>query len=79
MIATGDMGMQLHKVNLQADCDVPEFMAAAEPMFSQTIRDGVGAALSDNSPPSTYQDWLDDVGRVIRAIDDGESPPPSGR
>ena len=76
VITTGDMNMRLQALNLEASCDVPEFMAAAEPMFTSKLREGVGAALFDGSP-ATYEDWLDDVGRVIRSIDDRESPMPS--
>jgi hypothetical protein len=78
VIATADVNTRLQLLHLEADCDVPEFMAAAEPRFSASLRDRVGAALFDGDPVSTYQDWLADVGRVIRAIDDGESPAPSG-
>lgn len=72
VIATADMNMRLQALKLESSCDVPEFMGAAEPVFSERVRDGVGAALFDGIPVSTYQDWLDDVGKVVRSIDDGE-------
>ncbi len=77
VITTVDLNRRLQALNLQASCDVPEFMAAAEPRFSTTLRNNVGASLFDGSPVSTYQDWLADVGLIIRSIDQGESPGPS--
>ena len=77
VITTSDMNMRLQALKLEASCDVPEFIAAAEPVFTAKLREGVGAALFDGNPVSTYQDWLDDVGKVIRSIDEGESPLPS--
>jgi len=71
VIATADMNTRLQELKLQADCDLPEFMAAAEPTFSEKLRAGVGAALFDGSP-ATYEDWLEDVRKVARSIDDGE-------
>lgn len=76
VITTSDMNMRLQALKLEESCDLPEFMAAAEPVFTAKLRGGVGAALFDGSP-ATYQDWLNDVGKVIRSIDEGESPLPS--
>ena len=71
-ITTVDMMLRLASFGLQADCDLPEFMAAAEPLFSAELRAGVGGALWDGDPAATYEEWLDDVRRVVRMIDDGE-------
>ena len=76
VITTADMNTRLQQLDLQADCDLPEFMEAAEPVFSAKLRAGVGAALFDGGP-ETYEDWLDDVRAVARSIDDGEGPSPS--
>ncbi len=72
VLTTADLNIQLQALNLQAACDVPEFMAAAEPVFSGPLRARVGDSLFDGDPPMTYDDWLADVARVIRSIDDGE-------
>jgi hypothetical protein len=76
-IATVDMNARLRSLNLQDGCDTPEFLAAAEPMFSTRLREGIGAALFDGDPVSTYEDWLSDVRRQLRVIDDGEAPAPT--
>lgn len=72
VITTVDLNMRLQELDLQADCDQPEFMAAAEPRFSAELRAGVGDALYDGLPPASYNDWLQDVRNVVRTIDDGE-------
>lgn len=75
--ATVDMNMRLRSLNLQEACDVPEFLAVAEPLFSTRLREGIGAAMFDGDPVVTYDEWMSDVRRQLRAIDDGESPAPS--
>jgi hypothetical protein len=77
VITTLDMNTRLRALDLQADCDVPEFMAVAVPLFSEKVRSGAGSALWDGNPPATFEEWLDDVSRTLRVIDDGESPAPS--
>jgi hypothetical protein len=77
VITTVDMNTRLRELELQADCDVPEFMAVAVPLFSEKVRSGAGSALWDGDPPATFEEWLDDVARTLRVIDDGESPAPS--
>lgn len=72
VITTVDMNSRMRELGLRADCDLPEFMAAAEPLFSAELRAGVGSALYDDKPPATYEEWLDDVRRVVRVIDDEE-------
>lgn len=47
-------------------------MAAAEPLFSDRLRAGVGGVLYSGNPPATYAEWLDGVRRTVRIIDDGE-------
>ena len=78
VIATADMNIRMRALNLQDECDAPEFLATAEPLFSAKLKTGIGVALFDGSPVSTYDDWLGDVRRQLRVIDDGESPFPSG-
>jgi hypothetical protein len=72
IVTTADLNQRLQALQLQAECDLPEFMAIAEPLFSTTLRDGVGAALYDGAPMATYDEWLQDVRNVARSIDDGE-------
>ena len=47
-------------------------MAAAEPLFSDRLRSVVGGALYNDNPLATYAEWLADVRRTVRMIDDGE-------
>lgn len=72
VVTTNDLNVRLHELGLSADCDQAEFMGAAEPLFSAALREGVGAALYDGAPMATYDEWLQDVRKVIRSIDDGE-------
>ena len=74
VITTIDMQTRLTEIGLLETCDLPEFMAAAEPLFSDRLRADAGGALygGGGNPPSTYAEWLDDVRRTVRMIDDGE-------
>lgn len=72
VITTIDMQTRLAELGLAETCDLPEFMAAAEPLFSDRLRTGAGGALYDGNPPATYSEWLDDVRSTVRMIDDGE-------
>ena len=72
VITTADMNTRLQALGLKADCDLPEFIGVAEPLFSAKLRAGVGVALFDGNPAATYEEWLDDVRTVARVIDDGE-------
>ena len=71
-IVTIDMTTRLRELALQKDCDLPEFIAAAEPMFTSELRAGVGDGLYDGNPSATYEEWLDDVRSVAKMIDAGE-------
>jgi hypothetical protein len=63
---------RMRELGIVQSCDMPEFLAAAEPQFSQRLRSGVGAALFDGDPVMTYQDWVADVKKVVRMIDQNE-------
>lgn len=76
-IVTIDMNTKLRALGLAADCDVPEFMAAAQAGFSAEVRAKVGAGLYDGNPAATYEEWLTDVKRTLAVIDAGESPAPT--
>jgi len=47
-------------------------MATAEPLFSAVLRAGVGDALYDGLPLASYEEWLGDVRKSARIIEDGE-------
>jgi len=72
VITTIDMQTRLTELGLADTCDLPEFMAAAEPSFSDELRARAGGGLYSGNPPATYAEWLDDVRSTVRMIDDGE-------
>lgn len=55
-ITTVDMNTRLRSLGIQRDCDLPGFMAAAEPEFSSKLRAEVGSALFDSVPVATWED-----------------------
>jgi hypothetical protein len=59
----------LKEIGLHADCDVPEFLSAAEDEFTPKLRDSVGGASYDGDPVATYEEWLAEVSRMLRIID----------
>ena len=69
VIVSSDMNNHLRRLGIRDRCDVPEFMAAAEPLFSQGLRARIGTAMFDGNPVMTYQDWLVDVRKVAGVID----------
>jgi hypothetical protein len=72
VILTTDMNTKLRELGLAETCDVPAFLAVAEPEFSADLRAKVGSALFDGEPAATYDDWLADVTRTLAVIDAGE-------
>ncbi len=70
VVVTIDMNTRLRGLGLAGECDIPTFLAAAEPHFSVELKEGAGALLFDGNPPTTYQDWLDDVRKVLRMIEE---------
>ena len=72
VILSTDMNTRLRELGLADACDVPAFLAAAEPTFSAELREKVGGALFDGDPVATYDDWLADVARTLAVIDAGE-------
>jgi len=73
MVLVSDLANRhLRATGLHADCDVPEFMGAAEAEFSSELRDSVGAFLYDGRPPATYDEWLEQLNRNIVVIDQEE-------
>jgi hypothetical protein len=71
VISTVDLNSRLAELGLRGTCKVPEFMATAEPVFSAELRRGVGDAMYDGLPPASYEEWLTDVRKTARIIDDG--------
>ena len=51
-------------------CDASEFLEAAEPNFSDELRDGVGAAMYDGRPMVTYEEWLADVETILSVVEE---------
>lgn len=64
--------MRLNDLGLLPSCDVPDFLATAEPQFSEELKAGVGKSLFDGAPDASAADWDAAVVRAIRIIDEGE-------
>ncbi len=63
----------LREQGIHADCDMPEFLEAAEGEFSAALRDGVGIALYDGAPPATYAEWRSELTLMLGIIDAEET------
>lgn len=65
----------LRRNGMAVDCDLDEFLPAAESRFSQELRDRAGEVLFDGDVVYTYEDWLEDLVRFVRVIDLDEHEP----
>jgi hypothetical protein len=63
---------RIRELDLARECDVPGFMAVAEPLLSPELRSGAGQAMYDGDPVASFDDWLADLRKTLRVIDDGE-------
>ncbi|MDQ3493485.1 MAG: hypothetical protein M3452_09545 [Chloroflexota bacterium] len=72
VVVTSDMNTRLRALGLVGQCEVSPFLASAETHLSDELKEGVGAILYDDQPPSTYEDWLEDVRRFLRVIEEEE-------
>jgi|GEM_PF-5447397 len=70
VIATVDLNEHLRDLGLRGSCVAGDFVATAEPAFSEELRAGVGDALYDGLPPASYEEWLADVLKTVRIIED---------
>jgi hypothetical protein len=70
VITTVDLNARLAELGLRNTCDLQEFIATAEPVFSAELRTGVGDAMYDGLSPATYEEWLADVKQVTSIIED---------
>ena len=70
VISAVDLNEHLRQLRLREECSVAGVMAIAEPLFSEQVRSGAGAALYDGQPVATYDEWLADVRKVLGVIDD---------
>ena len=70
IITTVDADRHLESLDLAGGCDAPAFLATGEPLLSPELRSGVGGAMYDGDPLVGYQEWLDDVHKVVAVIED---------
>jgi hypothetical protein len=70
--STVGVNARIRELDLAAQCDVPGFMAVAEPLLSPELRSGAGQAMYDGDPVASFEEWLVDLRKVLRVIDDGE-------
>ena len=47
-------------------------MQVADGIFSSELKSSVGGAIWDGNPVGTYEDWLTDVRKSVRMIDQEE-------
>lgn len=64
----------LRRQGMVTDCDVDEFVTAAESQFSQRFKDGAGSILSDTGTVS-YEEYLDALRDILKVIDQDEHLP----
>jgi hypothetical protein len=70
--STVGVNARIRELDLAVRCDVPGFMAVAEPLLSPELRSGAGQAMYDGDPVASFEEWLADVRKVLRVIEDGE-------
>jgi len=49
-------------------CTMPAFLDRAAATFSADLRSRIGSVLYDGSPPATYADFIDRLGRIMSGI-----------
>ena len=47
---------------------MPAFLDRAAATFSADLRSRIGSVLYDGSPPATYADFIDRLGRIMSGI-----------
>ena len=68
---------RLRDLDIVGECDAGDFMAAAEPAFSEELVDKAGTYLFDNEP-HTYAEWRAEVMKYLQVIDQVEDLPYGG-
>lgn len=63
-------GRHLDDVGVRAQCDATEFLEIGEGEFSDELRERVGGAMFDGEPVVPYEEWLADLARTARSIED---------
>lgn len=75
-LLTARANQHLRRIGIVADCRADEFLAAAEPHFSDELKAGLGPALSQfQDHPYTYEEWRVDLLQTLSAIDMDEDEP----
>lgn len=64
----------LRRVGIVQECGLEDFLAAAEPVFSEKLRAQVGNYLFEFEE-HTYDEWLANLRKTLRAIDMDEDEP----
>jgi hypothetical protein len=78
MLMTARANEYLRNNGMAVDCDVDEFLAAADPEFSDTLREAAGSLLSEFEEHD-YEDWLADLRDALLVIDTDEEQPFGGQ
>jgi hypothetical protein len=70
--ATIDVNGRMRALDIRVDCNAEAFLDVAEAELSPSLKAGVGSVMYDGDPVVGYQEWLADVERSVRMIDQEE-------
>jgi hypothetical protein len=77
VLVTARANEYLRNSGMVAACDADEFLSAAEPVFSMTLKENAGALLSEFEEHD-YEDWFADLREAVLVIDTEEDQPFDG-
>lgn len=78
VVAASLANKHLRDTGLVADCEMDEFLRAAEEQFSDELRARAGEVVDDGSHVRTYEDWRDMLIGFLGVIDQEEDVPYEG-
>ena len=75
MLLATRANQHLRDIRIVAECGVDEFVAVAEPAFSDELRSNVGRFITEltDLPDQTYEDWRERLVQTLSVIDMDEN------